>query len=89
MSLGTIVLVCLAALFFGGIVALDRINRRKPSNSADAGMPSATTPPAPANRVTKDVVVQSTISTAKVTPLSRPKRSQTRGVSGEQAKHGT
>ena len=89
MSLGTIVLVCLAVLFFGGIVFLDRVNRKRRAESNSAGMATAAKPAEPMATPDKEVQPPSPGAAAKVTPLARPKKNKTRDNSRPQERHGT
>ncbi len=87
MSLGTLILVCLAALFFGGIVVLDRVNRKQRSQSSPtevtAGSQVASTPVASINQEPQ------LLGAAKFPQPVRPKKNLRRNEAGTQLKHGT
>ncbi len=83
MSLGTTILVCLAAVFFGGIVFLDRVNRKRQAESNSAGTATAKAPPV------NEAQPPSPSLAGKVTPLARPKKNRARDISSPQPRHGT
>ncbi len=89
MSLATTVLVCLALLFFGGIVTLDRINRKHRASDAGSARNGTQASPQSLQVAANGSTTQSPGPKAKVTPLARPKKGQARGFSDSRAKHGT
>ncbi len=89
MSLGTIVLVCLAVLFFGGIVFLDRVNRKRQAESNTAGTATGPKPSESKASPAKEAQLPSQSPAAKVTPLARPKKNRAREISSPQERHGT
>ncbi len=89
MSLGTIVLLCLAALFFGGIVCLDRINRKRKVQGAGSNKPTLTVAADPPVTDVKGSALPSAGTPAKVMPLARPKKNRSREMSRPQQRHGT
>ncbi len=89
MSLGTIVLLCLAALFFGGIVCLDRINRKRQGQETGSDKPTMTL----ARGSTATAAAAPTLSApgtpAQVTPIARPKKNRSRELPRPQQRNGT
>ncbi len=89
MSLGTTILVCLAAIFFGGIVFLDRVNRKRQAESNSAGTAAAPKPSESKAPLVSEAQPPSPSVAGKVTPLARPKKNRARDISSPQPRHGT